>query len=55
MDELAELLKEFTAIPGKESLYARVLRQRIFSEAEAAHRDARRHGTKSASASLKIL
>jgi len=25
------------------------------SEAEAAHRDARRHGTKSAPASLKIL
>lgn len=29
--------------------------QRIFSEAEAAYRDACRHGTKSSSASLKIL
>src|SRR5882762_1353865 len=32
-----------------------MIRQRIFSEAEAAHRDDRRHGTKSASALLKIL
>ncbi|MGF6905442.1 hypothetical protein P3T22_006735, partial [Paraburkholderia sp. GAS348] len=30
-------------------------RQRIFSGAEAAHRDERRHDAKSASASLKIL
>jgi hypothetical protein len=41
--------------PNRISTRPITIRQRIFSEAEAAHRDERRHGMKSASASLKIL
>ncbi len=50
---VAALTKESRQVADQILIY--MIRQRIFSEAEAVHRDARRHGTKSASAFCLIF